>query len=69
MEAILRLPTVKSRTGLSRSSIYAKVRTGEFPKPVAIGMRSVGWMESEIQQWITDCIKASRAVAKQGCAR
>ncbi len=49
MDVILRLPAVKSRTGLSRSSIYAKVRTGEFPKPISIGIRSIGWMESEIQ--------------------
>lgn len=60
MEAILRLPVVKSRTGLSRSSIYAKVRTGEFPKPISIGIRSVGWMESEIQQWIASRIAYSR---------
>lgn len=64
MDAILRLPAVKARTGLSRSSIYAKVRTGEFPKPVSIGIRSIGWIESEIQQWIADCVKASRKVAK-----
>lgn len=64
MDAILRLPAVKLRTGLSRSSIYAKVRTGEFPKPISIGIRSIGWIESEIQQWIADCVKASRKIAK-----
>ncbi len=60
MDAILRLPAVKSRTGLSRSSIYAKVRTGEFPKPVSIGLRSVGWSERELQQWIAARIADSR---------
>jgi prophage regulatory protein len=60
MEAILRLPAVKSLTGLSRSSIYAKVRTGEFPQPIAIGLRSVGWIDSEIQQWIAARIADSR---------
>lgn len=65
MDAILRLPAVKSRTGLSRSSIYAKVRTGEFPKPISIGIRSIGWVESEIQQWIAGRVKASREVAKK----
>jgi prophage regulatory protein len=64
MDAILRLPAVKSRTGLSRSSIYAKVRSGEFPQPISIGIRSIGWIESEIQQWIVDCVKASRKDAK-----
>lgn len=64
MDAILRLPAVKFRTGLSRSSIYAKVRTGEFPQPVSIGIRSIGWIECEIQQWITDRVNASRKIAK-----
>jgi prophage regulatory protein len=64
MDAILRLPAVITRTGLSRSGIYAKVRTGEFPKPISIGIRSIGWIDSEIQQWIADRVKASREIAK-----
>jgi prophage regulatory protein len=60
MDAFLRLPAVKSLTGLSRSSIYAKVRAGEFPQPVSIGVRSIGWVESEVQQWIAECIQKSR---------
>ena len=64
MDAILRLPVVISRTGLSRSSIYAKMRIGEFPKSISIGIRAIGWMESEIQQWIADRVKASRKDAK-----
>jgi len=69
MDAILRLPAVKSLTGLSRSSIYAKVRMGEFPQPVSIGVRSIGWIESEIQQWIADCIYRSRKNAKSDRAK
>ena len=57
---ILRLPDVKARTGLSRSTIYAKVKEGSFPKYISLGIRSVGWLESEIEAWIKSRIDASR---------
>ncbi len=58
---ILRLPDVKTRTGLSRSSIYAKVNEGSFPKYIKLGIRSVGWLESEIDSWITQRVQQSRS--------
>ena len=48
----LRLPEVKSRTGVSRSSIYLFVQNGTFPRPVRIGGRAVAWLETEIDEWI-----------------
>lgn len=45
---ILRLPTIKTMTGLSRSSIYLRVAQGQFPKPVSLGGRAVGWPASEV---------------------
>lgn len=57
---ILRLPGVKGRTGLSRSSIYDKVKRGEFPEPVRLGERAVGWVEAEIEAWLGARIAASR---------
>jgi prophage regulatory protein len=60
---ILRLPAVKTRTGLSRSTIYLRVSEGTFPKPVSLGGRAVGWVESEIQQWLEQRIEASRKTA------
>lgn len=60
-EKILRLPDVRARVGLSRSSIYAKIEAGEFPKGIALGPRARGWVESEISEWIASQIKASRA--------
>ena len=51
-ERILRRPDVESITGLSRSSIYAKMASGTFPKPVKLGENSVGWKETDIQGWI-----------------
>lgn len=49
---ILRLPEVMQRTGLSRSTIYAYMKYGNFPKPIPIGDRAVGWLESAIDEWI-----------------
>lgn len=58
--AILRLPAVKYRTGLSRSTIYLRMAEGTFPKPVSLGGRAVGWIEAEIQEWLEARIEASR---------
>ena len=57
---ILRLPLVKHRTGLSRSSIYLRISEGSFPKPVSLGGRAVGWLESDIEAWIESRIAQSR---------
>lgn len=57
---ILRLGEVISRTGRSRSSIYADIERGEFPRPIKIGPRAVGWMETEIDSWIKERIFRSR---------
>ena len=55
---ILRLPDVKRKTGQSRSSIYDKVQRQEFPAPVKIGERAVGWVEAEVDAWVTARIEA-----------
>lgn len=55
---ILRLPAVKARTGLSRSTIYLRLSEGQFPRPVPLGGRAVGWVESEIDDWLTRQIEA-----------
>ena len=58
--AILRLPDVKARTGLSRSTIYLRISEGSFPKPVSLGGRAVGWIESEVNDWLEKQVKNSR---------
>jgi prophage regulatory protein len=58
--SILRLPLVKSRTGLSRSSIYLQISEGTFPKQVSLGKRTVGWLESEIEAWLSHQVEQSR---------
>lgn len=59
-ETILRLFDVKARTGLSRSTIYAYISTGNFPRPIKIGARCSGWLESEVEQFISNKIAISR---------
>lgn len=51
-DTLLRLPAVLSRVPWSRSTLYAKVKCGEFPKPVHLGPRSVAWLEKEVQDFI-----------------
>jgi len=49
---LLRLPQVRQRCGLSRSSIYLLVSRGLFPEPVPVGARSIAWVESEVEDWL-----------------
>ncbi|SNT30336.1 transcriptional regulator, AlpA family [Noviherbaspirillum humi] len=58
---ILRRRHVEAKTGLARSSIYQRIAAGSFPKPINLGgPRAVGWVESEIDQWIEERMIASR---------
>ncbi len=57
---ILRLPVVKENTGLSRSTIYLRMANNEFPKPISLGGRAVGWFEEDIQNWLDEKRKESR---------
>ncbi len=62
----LRLPDVLARTGLSRSTIYVRLDQGRFPRPVSLGARAVGWIESEVDEWIRERIADSRSGAEGG---
>ena len=59
-KTIWRLPVVMARTGLARSSVYHKISTGDFPEPIKLGIRSVGWIADEVESWIQDRIDDSR---------
>ena len=58
--AFLRRKQVETRTGLSRSTIYQYVKDGAFPKPVPLGPRAVGWLESDVSEWIAERVKIAR---------
>ena len=57
---ILRLPNVKARTGLSRSTIYLRISQNQFPKPIPLGGRAVGWLDSDIESWLEQQIRVAR---------
>ena len=59
-QKFLRLPSVKAATGLSKSTIYARIAEGTFPKQISIGPRLVVWVESDIQNWISEQVSAAR---------
>lgn len=60
MSSFLRLPQVMSRTGLSRSTIYARIQRDEFPPPVKLGTRASGWLDTTIDEWMDRQIANSR---------
>lgn len=53
-DRILRRPEVEQLIGLSRSTIYEAIAQGEFPKPLRIGKRAVGWRQSTIDAWLAE---------------
>jgi prophage regulatory protein len=53
-DRIIRLKTILTRTGLSRSTIYRKIAEGTFPAQIRISLNGAGWRESDIDRWIAD---------------
>jgi prophage regulatory protein len=63
----LRLKEVQARVGLSRSTIYASISSGTFPKPFRIGARAVAWISDDITAWIEarcnpSCVAITEAI-------
>lgn len=56
---LLRLPAVKARTGLEKSTIYAAMAAKTFPTPVRLSSRAVAWREDEIDLWIAERVKVN----------
>ncbi|MFV0291725.1 MAG: helix-turn-helix transcriptional regulator [Paracoccus sp. (in: a-proteobacteria)] len=55
-DRIVRLKTVLSRTGLSRSTIYRKIAEGTFPAQIKISTNGAGWRESDIDRWVANSV-------------
>ncbi len=62
MHTIIRLPEVIKTTGLARSTIYKGIADGNFPTQIHLGSKSVGWLQSEILQWIDARIATTRSI-------
>ena len=55
---IMRLPEVIEAVSLKKSNIYDLIRRGIFPVPIRLGLRSVGWYETEINDWLQNRARA-----------
>jgi prophage regulatory protein len=53
-DRIIRMKAVLARTGLSRTTIYRKIREGTFPPQVPISVHGAGWYESAVNSWLAD---------------
>lgn len=53
-QRIYRRPEVEALTGLSRSTIYAMMERGDFPRPVKLTRKAVGWTEAAITDWLNN---------------
>lgn len=63
--ALLRLPDVLRRTGMSRSWVYAQMASGDFPQPVRLGGRAVAWRESDLTRWLDGLASAGASDPKR----
>ena len=54
LDRILRFREVCWMIGLSRTTLWRKVRDGEFPAPVRLGANSIGWRRSAVEGWLSD---------------
>lgn len=59
--ALLRLPTVCSVVGLSKSQIYRLIKLGKFPTAIRLGANSVAWPAEHINDWVAEKISTSQA--------
>jgi prophage regulatory protein len=60
---LLRLPEVKQRVALSRSEIYRRIASGDFPAQLKLGERASAWSATEVDSWIAARIAARDAKA------
>lgn len=58
---LYRIPELLRLLGLSRSTLFRMVKRGDFPRPLQIGLRAVGWRVDEVQQWIAERPRAGRS--------
>lgn len=50
--ALLRMTKVENLVGFKKSTIYSLIRTGDFPTPIQVGARRIGFRSDEIDRWV-----------------
>jgi prophage regulatory protein len=63
---IFKIKKVLEVTGLGRSSLYSMVGAGTFPQPIRLTPRAVGWIDTEVQEWITSQAAKRAIVGRAG---
>lgn len=58
-EEILRRPRVLAAIGMGQTWLHMAVKQGDFPAPVKLGERAVGWKRSDVEAWIAARSKAA----------
>jgi len=61
IDPVLRWPEVAKIVPISRSHAHALAAQGKFPKPIKLGPRASGWLESEINAWLAERVAQSRS--------
>ncbi|RWM27789.1 AlpA family transcriptional regulator [Mesorhizobium sp.] len=51
MHKFMRRPQVEAATGLPTSTLYELIGKGEFPRPIKLTPRIVGWIEADVIAW------------------
>ena len=54
---LIKIKEVIKMTSLSRATIYKYMADDSFPKPVSLGVKSVAWVEDEVENWVMDKIE------------
>jgi prophage regulatory protein len=67
METILRMRHLRAITGLSRTTILTLEMCGRFPRRRRIGRKAVGWLQSEVEQWVLNRSQLSTGSEKKRC--
>lgn len=60
---VLRRPEVEERVGLARSTLYKLIGLKQFPEPIRLGTNAVGWLESDIEEWLASRQRGTRVQA------
>ena len=55
---ILKMKEVLQKTGLGRTTMYNLIKSLDFPQAIPLGLRAVGWLESEVEAWIENKVAA-----------
>ena len=39
-------------TGPSRSTVWCLAKSGDFPKPLRLGQKAIGWRRADVEDWL-----------------